>query len=141
MDAQFGEAIHLIGYDLNPETVGPGEPVTLRFYWNATAPPASNYSLFLHLVPAGGDGTPLAQIDGEPAAPDWPTQMWTDPSETMISPSFTVALPADLPPGEYELRVGLYDYRTGDRLPVVGGGAIAEGNALRLTTFTLPPPG
>ncbi len=136
-DAQFGDTIRLVGYDLSAETAAPGGEVTLRFYWNAIAPPAANYSLFVHLVPAGSDGQPAAQSDGAPASPGRPTLLWTDASETLISDLFTLALPAELAPGAYEIRIGLYDYATGARLPVTADDALSTGDALRLTTLTV----
>lgn len=140
LDVQFGDAIRLIGYDLGAETYAPGETVTLRFYWNAPAPPAANYSVFVHLIPEDGEGVPLAQADGAPASPGRPTLLWTDSSETIISDPFTLTLPADLAPGTYAIRIGLYDQETGARLPVVGSDGQPAGDSLPLTTLevTLP---
>ncbi len=114
---RFGEAIMLIGYDLDTKQVAPGQPVTFRFYWNARSRPPENYSLFVHLMPV--DRVELiTQADGNPAAPERLTQTWDDPGETIISPLFTLTIPADLAPGEYRAVMGLYNYETGVRLPV-----------------------
>jgi 4-amino-4-deoxy-L-arabinose transferase-like glycosyltransferase len=138
-EAVFGELIQLIGYDLSAREAAPGDLITLRFYWNATAPPQANYSLFVHLV-SEGDSTPLAQVDGAPASPGRPTLLWTDVSETIISNPFTLTVPPDLAPGVYELRLGLYHPETSARLPVTGSGAMPAGDALRLTTLTISAP-
>ena len=70
-DVSFGDAIHLIGYDLDATTITPGNSLSLTFYWQAASTPADNYSLFVHLVPDNG-GALVAQADGAPARPDTP---------------------------------------------------------------------
>ncbi len=135
-DWRFGEAIHLIGIDQSAATLRPGDTLTLRFYWNAPQTPADNYSLFLHLT-APDDPTPLAQADGSPAVAERPTLSWDDPGETLISPPFTLALTSDLAAGSYQVRVGLYNYVTGQRLPVSESQGTASGESLVLTTIVV----
>jgi hypothetical protein len=118
VDVQFGDHIRLVGYDQNRDAVAPGEAVTFRFYWRASAPPGQNYSQFVHLVPEDGAEL-LAQADGNPAAPERLTMTWTERGETLISPPFTLNLPADLPTGTYRVLTGLYDFNTGIRLGVI----------------------
>lgn len=124
-EVHFGDHIVLTGYDQSAETVQPGESVSLTFYWNAPTPPEDNYSLFVHLVPQD-EYQVLAQADGAPVVPERPTLTWTEPGETLISPAFNLIIPPDLEPGRYRLMIGLYNFRTGQRLPV----AEAEGRAV-----------
>jgi len=134
----FGDAIRLIGYDHSAETLQPGDSLSLRFYWQAAATPADNYSLFIHLVPlAMNEYTLLAQADGAPAAPGRSTLSWNDPSETLISLPFQLATPDDLPPGEYQVMIGLYNYVDGARLPVTDAQGSNLGDALALTTIEI----
>ena len=119
LDVRFGDRIALMGYDGGANEAGPGDSLTYRFYWRAESTPSANYSLFLHLT-AEDDVMPIAQADGAPGAPDRPTLTWDAPDETLISQVFTLALPETLPPGRYGLRLGLYDYATGERLSVGG---------------------
>lgn len=140
--ARFGPAIHLRGYDVSAEQLAPGETLTLRFYWRASAPPASNLALFVHLTPLDAV-TILAQADGAPGVPSRPTLLWTDPDETIISQPVHLPIPADLPPGTYQVRIGLYDYATFARLPVYpdpAPGAPADGDSLPLLRVTVTPP-
>ena len=44
----------------------------------------------------------------------------------------TLTLPADLPPGEYPVSVGLYDYATGARLPLTVDGQRQPNDAYAL---------
>lgn len=116
-DVQFGDAIHLLGYDQSADSVKAGESVTFRFYWKATQIPADNYSLFIHLTPES-EYKVITQADGAPAVPERPTLSWNDPTETLISPSFTLTAPADTPAGNYQIHIGLYNYVSGERLPL-----------------------
>lgn len=130
LDARFGEVIHLTGYDGGVERAKPGDTLMLRFYWKTTAAPVDNYSLFIHLVPLD-EYEVLAQVDGAPAVSERPSITWDDASETHISPPFALALPGDLPPGEYRIMVGLYNFTSGERLLVEPPG-VASGDALEL---------
>ncbi|MBC7813699.1 MAG: glycosyltransferase family 39 protein [Burkholderiales bacterium] len=131
VEAAFGDAIHLIGYDQSADRFAAGENVELRFYWQAASTPAANYSLFIHLT-ALDNRDVLAQADGAPAVLERPTLTWDAPDETIISQAFTLALPSDLPDGDYRLLVGLYDYLTGERLPVSSDLLDSLGDALIL---------
>jgi hypothetical protein len=126
----FGEAIHLIGYDLNTDRAKAGDVLNFRFYWNASQSPDDNYSLFIHLTPETDDQV-LTQADGAPVAPERPTLTWDDPAETLISRELSLTLPADLPAGEYPVYVGLYNFVTGERLATQADGAY------RLVTITV----
>jgi len=114
---QFGDSITLIGYDQDTAQAVAGGTLTFRFYWVASAPPPENYSVFVHLMPL--DAVELiTQSDGNPAVPERLTMTWTDPDETLISPPFTLTLPASMAEGQYRVMIGLYNYLTGVRLPV-----------------------
>jgi hypothetical protein len=115
---RFGEQILLLGYDQDTGRAAPGESANFRFYWQVTQTPLDNYSLFLHLLAPDTD-VPMAQADGAPARPERPTLSWNDPSETLISQPFTLPLPRDAQPNLYRVVIGLYNYQTGQRLPVI----------------------
>ena len=127
LDVAFGEAIRLVGYD-SPTSAQRGDAVTLRFYWQADATPAANYSFYVHLTPADSREV-IAQADGAPAVPERPTVTWQHPSEVLLSPELTLNVPADLPAGDYRVIVGLYDFNTFERLPVAQGD-LGDGYAL-----------
>lgn len=134
LDVRFGEAIHLTGYDISSQQVAPGDIVEIRFYWQASQPPAQDYSLFLHLTHPDSEAV-LAQVDGAPARIERLTPTWTDPTETIIGAAFRLQIPGDMLPGEYVLRVGLYDYHSGERLPVI----TADDSALSSGALILTP--
>jgi len=106
----FGDAITLQGYTLGETTLSPGEIAQVTLFWQTAVPLDQRYKVFLHLV--GKDGLPVAQRDSEPGGTLKPTNTWP-PGET-ISDNHGLLIPADLPPGEYELRAGMYEPRPGE---------------------------
>jgi hypothetical protein len=94
----------------------PGESVTLTLFWHASAPFDANYTVFTHLL--GLDETVIVNADH---APPKPTQGWV--AGEIIADPITLALPADLPPGDYAIEVGLYNAAdpTFPRLPLTTG--------------------
>jgi hypothetical protein len=116
-DATFGEVITLQGYDLVRE----GAALHVTLYWRSVGVTDVDYTVFVHLRDEAGQV--VAQMDRPPVAGQYPTSLW-DAGE-IIPDSLTLTLP---PSDSYHLLVGLYDLRTGARLPVPGS---AEG-AVRL---------
>ena len=85
--------------------------------------------MFLHLV--DGEGNLIAGWDGEPLMGAYHTRYWR-PGETLLD-WWEVHIPADIPAGPVELRIGLYDPLSGERLPLVVDGQPA-GDALTIST-------
>ena len=134
LEASFGDPplARLRGYDIAGE-LKPGETIKLTLYWQVQNPTAISYKVFVHLIAA--DGRPIAQGDDFPVAGHRPTTSW-QPHETIID-SYTVQLPADIPAGEYPLRIGFYDPVTGARLSPVhnANGTPQPNDQLQLTTL------
>ncbi len=139
LDYQMGESLRLLGYDLNATTLRPGERLKLRVYWYASASIPYGYSSFVHI---SSGGPPLAQADKlNPAG--LPTKTWG--SGGYIHDDYVIVLPQTMPPGAYQLTIGLYTCETrpagdcgnGDRLPVLDVDGRALGDAAPLTTITV----
>ena len=113
VEAAFGDALRLLGYDLQSSPTGGGLLLTL--YWQATGSPERDYTVFVHLL--DGAGQILAQGDGPPLGGGYPTSYWRH-GEVLAD-----AHPIDFdgPPGDYRLLVGLYTPADGQRLPVTAG--------------------
>lgn len=107
-NVHLGEAIDLRGYDL----VRDGEMLLLTLYWQANRSPEVNYHVFVHL--GAPDASPITQADGVPG--EWlrPTTTWR-PDEVIADP-YSVSL-AGVPPGRYDLLVGLYDPENAGQRP------------------------
>ena len=115
---QAGDRIALRGYTVEPAQVQPGELVRVGLYWEADGSIAENYTVFVHLL--DGAGQIRAQHDSVPRAGAYPTPWW-EPGAP-VEDVHSLVLPADLPGGVYQLRVGLYRTEDGARLPLTGGG-------------------
>jgi len=136
LDATVGPAITLTGYELQPETPRPGQPLELTLYWQTRGTPVEDYTVFTQLL--GPDGRVWSQRDNPPQQGRYPTSVWA--AADRIVDRYHLELPADAPPGDYHLLTGMYRWPGGERLPA----ATAEGvpypnNAIRLITLTLPP--
>jgi hypothetical protein len=130
LDVAFADGILLQGYDLNPEAPNPGDPLALTLFWRATETPSQDYTIFVHLVDSSGDQVAVA--DSPPVNGDYPTTLWQ--AGEQILDEHTMLLPADLPPGEYSLAVGLYDPNSGVRVPLDGG----EGDTVQWNLVVQP---
>jgi 6-pyruvoyl-tetrahydropterin synthase related domain len=135
----LGDQIQLLGYDLNGQTFRPGDHVDLTLYWYARSPIPYGYASFVHI---SSDGPPLAQQDKfNPAGR--PTLAWS--TDGNYYDPYVITLPADMPPGDYQIRVGLYTCDTlpegecgnGDRPAVTDANGDSLGDFVPLATITV----
>ena len=131
VEAQFGPAITLYGYDLARPA---GDSLQLTLYWRAQAVPAAEYFTFVHLV--APDGAIVSQRDYFPLDGLRRTPSWR--AGEVLADAYALSLPEDLAPGDYTLRVGLYEPDTFARPPVTYQGQPQPDNLLVLTTVRLP---
>ncbi|MFQ3535562.1 MAG: glycosyltransferase family 39 protein [Aggregatilineales bacterium] len=148
LGVQVGDFAYLHGWDLNNLTFGAGQPIHIILWWQALKPADLEYSVFIHLWDESTQravmifgGQPMAGawqvwfgVPGEHFSQPYPTRLW-QPGE-IIKDEWRVAVPADVPPGEYELRVGLYDPISGARLPIQQNGQVL-GDFLRLNRLRI----
>lgn len=117
LDVTLGDGITLVGFDMLPERPQPGGSLYLQLHWLVTAPPDSEWTVFTHVVDAGG--ARVAGFDSPPGRGSLPTTRW-QPGLRILD-EYEIRLPAELAPGRYGLRAGLYG-SDGARLPVDGPG-------------------
>jgi mannosyltransferase len=137
-NANFGNAIALIGYDLSATTLKPGEPLKLVLSWQALGKMDKAYTVFVHLL--GGDGKPIAQKDAQPLNGARPTTGWV--GGEYVTDTDELPIPADTPPGTYPIEIGWYDAQDPAfaRLPVLDdNGAPAGDHVILKTTLTIQP--
>ncbi|RLC89618.1 MAG: hypothetical protein DRI79_06420 [Chloroflexi bacterium] len=115
--ARLGEAITLVGYDLSIGEVQPGETFTVTLVWRAEATPDTDYTVFVHLLDESG--TLVAQADHPPLEGAYRTSFWA-PGDVVRDP-YRLTVDAAAPPRACTLLVGMYDPRTGIRLPAYDG--------------------
>jgi hypothetical protein len=114
LNANFGDQIVLLGYDLPHSTVVAGEPLDVVLYWQAHQQPSTSYSSMAQLIDSKGNVV-SAQDNLHPG--QYPTISW-QPWGYVTDPH-SVPVPIETPSGHYMLLVGLYDPDTWHRLPIV----------------------
>jgi len=123
---EFDQGIALTGYRIVNPQLKAGETIRLTLYWQARAKVAESYTVFAHLLAPDGF-SPVSQ-DGLPRNGLYPTDQWKT-GAAVIDPH-PVPLPADLPPGEYRLEIGLYRLATGRRLVAVEASGVQADHIL-----------
>lgn len=131
-EANFGNLVRLIGYDLDTQRAYPGGRVPVTLYWQALAPLPASYQVFTHLESASG---PVAQADGVPVCWSYPTDLWR-PGQ-IIADQHAIPIPAGLPPGDYPLEVGLYLPDNFERLEILDEAGNPAGTSLTLATVKI----
>ncbi len=139
VDASFGDAIRLLGFDLASASAPPGGAVELTLYWSSDGDVRQRYKVFTHLL---GDvfnaetGNFLwGQADNEPAGNTRPTTTWR--GAEVIVDRYTIPVTVNAPPGVYRIEIGLYDALSGERLPLLGGDGSPAADHLILATVTI----
>jgi hypothetical protein len=112
LDADFGPAIHFRGYDL--DTAAAKGALSLTVHWQARAAIDGDLMLFVHVLDARG--TRVGGVDVPSGGAGEPTSKWRPGS--YVSATLQAPVQTNLAPGTYWIALGLYDPRTGARLPL-----------------------
>ena len=109
INVMFGDIAQLIGYDVEPASLKPGETVYVTLYWQALARTEDEYAVFVHLL--SEVGTMVAQRDTYPGLGRYPTTSWQPGS--VFADTYRVEIPETAyAPDSIRVQVGLY--RPGD---------------------------
>jgi hypothetical protein len=127
-DLRFGDAITLRGYTASHDE----DSLEVTLYWEASAPPAEDYQVFVHVVDA--DGQPLLQGDSGPVDGRYPTSQWR--ADTLIEDPHIIPLGDSLAVGEYRVIVGLYRLADGTRLPITPADERLANDSVLVYTFS-----
>ncbi len=108
-EANFGDVVSLIGFDMGTAAANDSLPLTL--FWQVNNTPPADYTPFVHLEDAWGKRWSQVETFAYPA------EQW-QPGEIIIQ-HIDVPIPPGTPPGDYRLRVGLFEAEQGTRLPLL----------------------
>lgn len=135
LHTQFWNLITLQGVDLPATALKPGQDLPLTLYWQTSAPLTIDVTTFAHLL--DGDHNIVAQLDWIPqdSLGYLPTTAW-QPGRPVIDHQ-TIRLPADIPPGHYDLVVGWYYPVTGDRLPLTVSDTGTDSDVVKVGTVSI----
>jgi len=112
IDINFGDDIHLVGYEIWPRALAPGGTTTLTLTWDLPAPPAVDPYIFAQVIDA--EWNVWGSSDG--GHPEWRTGIVTDTRRITLIP--------ETPAGSYPVNVGLVS--EGKRLRIIA----ADGSLL-----------
>ena len=123
----FSNEILLSRATLETPSAAPGGQVRVTLEWQGLRRMSEDYTVFVHLL--GPDGLVHGQVDAWPASGTQATSSWV-PGQAVRDP-YTIQVPADAPPGEYVVEIGLYLLSTGQRLPLLNeAGEVIEDRIL-----------
>ncbi len=119
LNAQLDGAVLIESAQFTRDEYAPGMSVQFDVTWRALRAVGKDYRVFVHLYDAAGNF--LGQT-GDRAPADkgvtYPTAAWK--AGTIVVDTYALQIPLDAQPGQYEIRVGLYD--DGGRLEVTNAG-------------------
>ena len=125
LNVEFGGQVLLVGYDVSAQkTTAEGQRLDVRLYWQAQRPLTQDYTIFIHLMDAGGER--MAQQDDPPWMGAFPTSAW--PVGRVLPDTHTIDVPEGVALDQCLLWVGLYRWDTGERLAVSNPGPDAGPN-------------
>jgi hypothetical protein len=136
----WANLVELAGYDVLPPVVKAGRPLTLNFYWRSLTDDTFNERLFLQLIDSTGN--PINQWEGEAFRED----MYRWRPNGILPSQHTLWVGPDAAPGPYLVRLGFFDDRTGQRLPLytslpLGGTEGGPIDQVQLGLFYVSPDG
>jgi len=131
----FADRLLLRAVDLGTPTAAPGGQVAVTLTWQGLQSMSEDYTVFVHLL--GPDGLVHGQVDAWPVSGTRATSGWT-PGEIIRDP-YTIAVPADAPPGEYQVEIGLYLLATNERLPVLNADSAPVADRVLVAGLTIRP--
>ena len=130
----FGNTFGLRSYEVKRM---PDGDLQLRLIWVARQRPPFDYSSFAHVYAAQAIGLPLAQQDQSPGINhQYPPSAWSEGD--IVADERILKMKQPLPNGVYEVRLGVYNYQTGERLSA-SKDAQPAGDSIVLP-FAWPPP-
>jgi 4-amino-4-deoxy-L-arabinose transferase-like glycosyltransferase len=133
LDVNFGDEIVLMGYQLDKTTATAGVPLQLDLYWYAQKELETDYTVFAHFL----DESMMfwGQKDSPPLDGTWPTSGWF-PGE-IVHDTMIIPTSPDAPAGVYYLSIGLYEWTTMTRLPILGEDGSPKTDHLLLTPIQI----
>jgi hypothetical protein len=132
LNANFGDQIVLLGYDLPHSTVVAGERLDVVLYWQAQQQLSTSYSSMAQLIDSMGNVV-SAQDNLHPG--QYPTVLW-QPWGYVTDPH-SIPVPIETPSGQYTLLVGLYDPDTWYRLPIMNSDSPEGTDAILIGPLTV----
>jgi hypothetical protein len=135
--ASLGGEVALAGYQVESQTLTPGEPLWITLYWEAEAGAAEDYETFVQVLDSNGQA--VAQVHRWTLDGVYRTRLWR--ADEWVPTRFRLDIPPDLPTGPYTVIAGLYRVLANEPVSVVdeAGNVVAPHVALSGFKVALPP--
>jgi hypothetical protein len=114
MRVDFGGKVDLIGYEMSPRAILPGEAVTVTLYWRNRAAFQADYAVFMNAIRPTGRKS--AEATGKPLGGTLGTTRW--PAGQVITDVRVLQFPLTAKPGLLDIEVGWF-LPGADRLSVL----------------------
>ena len=131
----FGNQMRLRGWTVETPTVHPGDPLTVTLSWEALEEVTKRHVVFAHLLSPAGEL--VAQRDDAPVGSAVPRSRWPTGATFRYPVSLNVG--EKVPPGEYRLVVGVYNYPEVERLRVHPAGPEIDNDTVELGRVEVAP--
>jgi 4-amino-4-deoxy-L-arabinose transferase-like glycosyltransferase len=136
LEANFGNKIELLGYDMDPDEPTIRGAIEVALYWRALSEMEENYTVGVHLV--GPDYESYGGPDNYPARGNYATSLWK--TGDIIRDTYYLRIPRDFPaPSAGRVEVALHLHSTGERLRIVSPQGEAQGYSVFLGPFGVVP--
>jgi hypothetical protein len=128
IDYDWGNQTRLVGYQVWPAWVKPGQPIALNLYWQGLTDQPVEYKTFVQVVNSYSD--PLAQGGGHFFSEQ---HRWRQGG--MVPDQYLLWTGPQTPPGAYLVRMGLFNPDSGARVAIYGPFGETLGNQISLGLF------
>lgn len=135
IDVTFGDGIHLHGYAWATREGRAGDVLPLTLHWEALREGLDRYKVFVHVLDE--QEKIWGQRDSEPAGGARPTSDWRLGEQ--VEDRIGVPLDENVPPGTYQVELGLYDPETMERPPVYAADGSLLGNRVLVGPIEVKP--
>jgi hypothetical protein len=108
LDFVFLNELSLSGYELSTDRVTPGKSMWLTLYWQALTDVSHDYVIGLQLLDA--TGAEATYWLGRPVRSSYATDQWQ--KQQVVQDPWRLDLPPEVSPGDYTLRLTLFDAET-----------------------------
>lgn len=131
-NALFANGVTLLGGRITHDKAR--NEVRVDLQWRSDSERLTADSILLHVIDQS-NGALITDGDHQPLYDSHPFDAWQ--RGELVLDTYWVALPPDLPPGTYQIRVGIYDRSTGQRRAIADPRNDSGGDSLMLDTFVV----
>lgn len=133
LPVSFGQEMAFVGHNRRPQQLRAGDTMEVVLFWRILGRPQRAYTFFVHLLDE--ESKVIAAYD----ANGYPTTLWPETGGELLLSYFSLSIPADRPPGEYQFEIGVYEASSGERLMIKQDGKDVADRLLLEPVQLLPP--